>query len=863
VSDDGATEPRRGRSRRRGGPRGSGRAARPLDSDLPLEALDGALGPVRRALAFALRSGRVLPHLAGAILPHLRRATALELPEPIHADVAALAAAAEGLAPGDGSDRIALEALFSELTRLDAVLGLPAPRKLPTPNKRRYERQVEPAPPRGAKPARSASKAARAEVEAPVPVEPPAPSWSGDPRALVDEVLPGAGLPTLSIGELVSLPTTGHEPVDGVHGAGRDLPQEGLVAVGGRVRSHTTLCHADGTRTERLLLMGAGPLWCSWPSGRMPHASLLPHDGRVVLVGRRDGDELVDAEVVVDGTAARPRYQNVEGADDPPLDELRVREALVRLAPLLPRLRDPVATDTLAQLGLLGRGAALGAAQDARPESQEAARQRMAFDEALLVALGTAGRSGRAERGLPHHVTLSGVATLQRFDVDLTDQQQLVFEDIKRDLRRSTPMRRVLTGEVGSGKGTVALLAMAVVAEGKGQVLVIGPDASESDHRFLHTEPLLRELGLVARRVADEPSTSMIDAIRRGEVHVVFGTAALLDAEIPFRRLGLVLSVERFPFGRGAQASLPVPRPDLLVVTQVPVGASVLTAAYGDFEVSVVRDAQRRPATIEVVQASGRGRAYEVLRDAVARGQQGTVLFPRVRGTDALAFSDARRVVQALEASELQECRVALLHGQQSVEEQRRIFDDFRHRRVDVLVTTLALEDGPSIPGLVATVVEQADHVEQWRLHRVIGFLSTSPMASVAVLVVGEHASSDAEARIQRVLDARDGYALTEARVQVRGLAACVVEGGPPAPTFEAVSWNDDMSLVLAARAEAHRLLRADPNLRRGSHQELARELRERWSELWPDADASWTCPFTGDGSGTDRKRRRRRRRRR
>ncbi len=785
------------------------------------------------------------------------------MPDPIQADVVALMEAAEGLMSGEASDRMALEALFSELTRLDAVLGLPAPRRLLTPNKRRYERQVEAPVAPEHKAARGVSKAPRAEVAAPAPVAPPAPSWNGDPRALVDDVLPGAGLPTLSIGELVSLPTTGHEPVDGVHGAGRDLPQEGLVAVGGRVRSHTTVCHPDGTRTERLLLMGAGPLWCCWPSGRMPHASLLPPDGRVVLVGREQGGELVDAEVVVDGTAARPRYQNVEGSDDPPLDELRVREALVRLAPLLPRLRDPVGADTLAKLGLLGRGAALGAAQDARPESQEESRRRMAFDEALLVALGMAGQSERAERGLPHRITLGGVATLQRHGVDLTDQQQLVFEDITRDLRRSTPMRRVITGEVGSGKGTIALLAMSVVAEGKGQVLVVGPDASESDHRFLHTEPLLRELGLVARRVADEPSSSMTDAIRRGEVHVVFGTDALLEADIPFRRLGLVVSVERFPFGRSALATLAAPRPDLLVVTQVPVGASVLTAAYGDFEVSVVRDAQRRPAAIEVAQATGRGRAYEVLRDAVARGQQGTVLFPRVRGTDALAFSDARRVVQALEASELQGCCVALLHGQQSIEEQRRVFDDFRHRRVDVLVTTLALEDGPSIPGLVATVVEQADHIEQWRLHRVIGFLSTSLMASVAVLVVGEHASSDAEARIQRVLDAHDGYALTEARVQVRGLAACVADGGPPPPTFEALSWNDDMALVLAARAEAHRLLRADPNLRRGSHQELARELRERWSELWPDADASWTCPFTGDGVGTDRKRRRRRRRRR
>mgnify|MGYP003882187687 CR=1 FL=1 len=834
---------------------------RPLDSDLPLEDLDAALSPVRRSLAFALREGLMPPHLPGAVLPPLRRAVALELPEPIDEQVTDLLRLAEGLVEGaeDGS----VAALFAALTRLDGLLGLPVPRRVRVPSKQRYTPQppdpdphddapVEASDGKGTQPPRSEARepeASPAEAKAPSP-----PPWNGDPRVHVDAVLPGAGLPDLTVADLLALRPTGHDAVDGVHGAGRALPDAPLVSVGGRARERVTVCHPDGSVTERLLLVGAGPLWCRWDTHPMPHESLLPADGRVVLVGRPVDGELVDAEVVAEGGTARPRYDG---------DEARIREALVRLAPMLGRLRDPVSGDVLSAHGLLARGPALAAAHDARVQQQEAARQRLAFDEALFASLGAVGRMGRGDRGIPHTVVLSGVSTLQRHGVELSDEQQLVFEDLKRDLRRSTPMRRVMTGEVGAGKGTVALLAMAVVAEGKGQVLVLGPDTSESAQRFLHTEPLLRELGLVARQVADEPSASVKDAIQRGEIHVVFGTHALLNAELPFRRLGLVVSMERFPFGPSGIAALPNPRPDLLVLTQVPVGASVLSSAYADFEVSVVRHASRHPARIEVVQATERDRAYATLRDAVGSGQQGTVLFPRVRGADALGLGDARRVVQALEASELEGCRVALLHSQQGLDEQRRTFDDFLHRRVDVLVTTMALEDGPAVPGLVATVVEQADHVEQWRLHRVIGFLSTSALSPVAMLVVGEHASSDAENRIQRVLDAPDGYTLTESRVQVRGLDACVAEGVPPRPSFVALSLQDDLQWVLAARDEAHRLLRSDPKLRRGSHQELARELRERWTTLWPDAGEEWSCPFTDDTGGGDRKRRRRRRRRR
>ncbi len=854
-------EGKRGRSRRRGGNPRAPRTEQPLDSDLPLEALDGALAPVRRALAFAVRSEQVPPFLAAAVQPQLARAAELELVDPVKADVAELAAMGEGLlsTSSDAELSLAVQALFTRLTRLDGLLGLPVPRRVSVPAKRRYVPQVDDDAPRAASPRRSPAPEPRAAVE--VAVEAPVeeePEWNGSADALVDDVLPDAGLPGLTIGDLLSLRPSAHEAVSGVHGAGRDLPTDTLVAVGGRVRTRATVLHPDGSREERRLLVGAGPLWCRW-SGPTPHSSLLPEGGRVVLVGRVEGGELVDAEVCGhDAPVGRASYE----LDEPEHDDRCVREALVRLAPLLDRLRDPVGAETLASLGLPSRGDAYLGLHRTDEEAQEAGRRRLAFDEALLAALGAAGRSGRNERGIPHTVLLSGAATLQRFGVELSDEQQAVFEDIKRDLRRSTPMRRVLTGEVGAGKGSVAVLAMAMVAEGKGQVLVVGPDPAESEHRFLHTEPLLRELGLVARRVADDAGTAVRDAIRRGEIHVVFGTHALLQAELPFRRLGLVVSVERFPFGRGGIAPVGAPRPDLLVLTQVPVGATIACTAYADFEVSVVQHAVRRPARIEVVRATERGSAYGKLREAVARGQQGTVLFPRVRGTDALDLADAHRVVQALQGTELAGCRVGLLHGQQSLEEQRRVFDDFNHRRLDVLVTTLALEDGPALPGLVATVVEQADHVEQWRLHRVIGFLSTSLLPSVAMLVVGEHASSDAEARIQRVLDAKNGYSLTETRVQVRGLEACVAEGTPPRPDFGELSLADDLDLVLAARAEAHRLLRADPNLRRGSHQELARELRDAWGTLWPDAGDDWSCPFTSEGGG-DRKRRRRRRRRR
>ncbi|MEQ1507329.1 MAG: helicase-related protein, partial [Myxococcota bacterium] len=457
----------------------------------------------------------------------------------------------------------------------------------------------------------------------------------------------------------------------------------------------------------------------------------------------------------------------------------------------------------------------------------------------------------------------------------LYDDAQAHLEDIKRDLRRASPMRRVLTGEVGAGKGKLALLAAAMVADAKSQVLVLGSDPVEAETRFMHTEPLLREGGLVARLVQTPPTRPQLDAIKRGEVHVVFGTLDLLEQPVEYRRLGLVIAIERESFGRVGvlHAALPAPRPDLLVSTAIPVGPRVLLTAYADHHVSVVVDPERRPARIELCRADERPAAYQQVRDAVASGDQALIVFPMVDGADAIDLPDALRLVRVLEAEAFAGLRVGLLHGGIPRDDRLRVHEDFVHRRIDVLVCTTRIEDGPTVPGAVVVVIEQADRVDQWRLHRIIGFMSRSRRVQEpgeertparAILIVGELAEPDAAARIHRVVGAPNGFQLTEALVQLRGVDRAVAAGAAPLPQFDWFELDNDLPLLLRAREEAHRVLRADPQLRRGSHADLGRELRARWDRLFVGgADRGWVCPIRDDAPVEPKRRRRRRRRRR
>jgi ATP-dependent DNA helicase RecG len=882
------------------------------DTGWPVRELDRALAPVRRTVRFAMEPGRLeaIRFLGANLDPHLQRALAADLPDELRERVQHLLAQTSGF-DADALDGRArrLSELFAGLARIDALAGLPLREALRPVAKARQNDLPEAEAARvpaaeSARPAEVRPEQARDDDEEDDEEEdddgpgefvgdwsyPLADLLPGAPTGAI-EALCRAGVVTLR--DLALTRPVAVEHLTPVHGAGRELPP-GRVAIGGRVRLGFTVFRAGAAPRRGSVLVGAAPLVVEWAE---PAPALWnERDRRVVVVGTHvdlrsvlglrpaefDRSAGSPAEFAVERVAgtdtvfAEVRDAEVALASDdgvrlaswglPGVSDRWLRDVWAGLADVSNQLRDPASPEVLRRLQLVGLGAAL---VHAHQQLDEVGRRRLAYDEVLLAQIaGIVPRlqPGR-DRGLGHSVLHGFAAKVgQTHDLVLFDDAQQHYEEIKRDLRRSVPMRRVLTGEVGGAKGRIALFAAAMVADAKSQVAVIGSDPVEIEQRFAHAEPLLREGGLVARLVPPAPSRAQLDAIKRGEVHVLFGTPALLESPLEFRRLGLIVAFEHSAFGRVGvlHQNLPAPRPDLLVVTAVPVGPRTLLTAYADHHLSVVVDPERRPAKITLCGPDRRGAAYERIREAVARGAQGLVVFPTVDGADALDIPEALRVVRALEADALAGMRVGLLHGASSREERVRVHEDWVHRRLDVLVSTTRIEDGPAVPGAAVVVIEQADRVDQIRLHRIIGYMSRATIPAEAMLVVGETADEDAAAKIGRVLAAANGFELTEAWVALRGIEATTAPGTPSLPQLRWFDLDLDLDLLLGAREEAHRILRADPQLRRGPHAELGRELRARWSSLFPEAAAAGVeCPIRDDAPVEPRKRRRRRRRRR
>lgn len=848
----------------------------PPEPPLPLEALDRALAPVRQVVRYAV-SGRTASakYVEANTAPWIEKARALALPTAIHDVLDEVARSLAGLDTLEEGRADRLQDVHQALWRLDSLLGLPLPVSVV---RRRSPRKQPPQRSRRSRPPPSSPAQPAAAPEPPKPAVREATPLA----ALLDDrrdvaALAEAGVVTVA--DLLALVPVGERVVGPISGAGRAL-EAGPAAVSGRVLRRWTVLRPGAESELYVLLQGAGPALARWRGvGAHRCAEELAPDVRAVLVGTWVTGEgtphLWDGEP---GTDDGERHVRLQRYDWPGLDDRIARAAFRRVAPHLPELPDPLEKLTL-EKPTLERPSLDGRALDGRARPSSAlvprgralaevhalgrsatdARRRLAFDEALNVHLGLAWARYQpaGSRGISHSLLHLSTVQLERAGVTLADVQQRVLEDIKRDLRTSRPMRRVVTGPVGAGKGALGLMAAVTVADSRSQVFMLAADGATAEQRFVSTEPMLREAGLVARLLAKAPGRAMRDAIKRGEVHVVFGTFDLLEANIEARRLGLVVAQERQPWGRSVALvdKLRAPRPDLLALTSVPLGPRALLEGFPDCEVSHLGHARPPAYDVSICGAAERAEAYEQASSAVQAGGQVVVVFPLVRGTDALDVQEAGRLVRALEADAFRGQRVRLFHGGMSREDRARALCDMAHRRADVLVATAVIEEAHAMPGVAALIVEQADRVDPLRLHRVIGWMSSSSDPARVVLVVGELAEPDAARRVERALAAADEqWVATEAQ-DVYGARS------HPPPQLKWLAPATDHALMLEARSLAHELLRDDPGLRKPGSAAIAGALHRAWSGLWPPK-SGFACPITEAPTSERRKRRRRRRKR-
>lgn len=595
---------------------------------------------------------------------------------------------------------------------------------------------------------------------------------------------------------------------------------EETVAYLGRVVQAEESRTRRGQRIAKALLSGKqGDVVATW-FGRWQMARALTKDRWVFAIGRVQmayGKELIVSQHhFIDDEASLtalqkiwPVYPASERLPSRTIGEA-VQQALEKIRPA-----ELFAEEWREAAGLMDYNRALQILHG--PPDFDAlalARRDLAVYELLFVilaarALGIERKSGRAHLG--------DAAQIERYlamlPYRLTDDQAKVDREIAADMARPLRMQRLLQGDVGSGKTTVAALALLrAVGDGKQGVLMAPTEILARQHEA-KLRPALEALGLRVGLLTGSTSkaerTPLLEALAAGDIDILIGTHALLEEAVVFHDLALVVIDEQHRFGVRQRRLLEDKGPvaDLLVMTATPIPRSLALTVYGDLDLSVIHELPpgRQPVSTHWLPEAKRRDLYGFLAKEMAAGRQVYVVCPLLAESEKVDLTNATALAETLQHDIFPHRRVGLLHGRMNARDKEAIMADFAAHRLDLLVATTVIEVGIDVPNASIMVIENADRFGLAQLHQLRGRIGRGEAKSYCFLF-SETTTDEGRERLEAFSRTADGFAIAEADLLLRGPGELLGLRQHGKDLFRIANPAEDTDLVLEAKRLADRL---------------------------------------------------------
>lgn len=526
------------------------------------------------------------------------------------------------------------------------------------------------------------------------------------------------------------------------------------------------------------------------------------HSGRIVPVYEKAGSvtSKVQRKIVHDALERLPH----ELADPLPSQLLAQRQWPTRYAALL-ALHFPPSDVSVDDLNVFAT----------------AAQQRLIFEEAYAFQLGLLARRRYAALDrkaasitVDDRIRASARAVLP---FKLTNGQRQALKEIVEDLQRPQPMNRLLQGDVGAGKTIVALLAALVAMENGLQVAFMAPTEILAEQHFISLSRLLQSsrfsVALLTGGVSAAARRAQLAAIANGSVQLVVGTHALVQGDVAFHRLGLVVIDEQHRFGVMQRATLRTKglSPDVLVMTATPIPRTLALTLYGDLDVSVIRDLPpgRLPIKTIAKPESRRDEIYAFINEQVDAGRQAYVIFPLVEESDKVDLKAATEMADHLAQDVFPSLRIGLLHGRMKGDAKDSVMKAFAAGELDILVSTTVVEVGVDVPNASIIVVEHAERFGLSQLHQLRGRVGRGKHQSFCCLVYQSPLSEEARGRLKAMTDTTDGFEIAERDLALRGPGDFFGTRQAGVPTFRLVDLVRDREMLAEAQRAAAAALEA------------------------------------------------------
>lgn len=538
-----------------------------------------------------------------------------------------------------------------------------------------------------------------------------------------------------------------------------------------------------------------------------------------------------------------------------------MNEALNRLNP---PLSDPLPEKLVTSHDLMTRDAAYRAVHfPVSPSQVETAKQRLVYEELLGLQLYIQQQKQSYKRltAVPHHLDATGVRTayLESLSYNPTGAQQRAMDAIIGDLTQGgwnpSPMHRLLQGDVGSGKSTVALFTLLATVDAGHQGALMAPTEILAEQLFTELRTAVERSSLISPRTGEllnvrflgsktriAEKRSVLAGLKDGSIDIAVGTHALISEGVEFADLGAVVIDEQHRFGAAQRTKLRQARsdgktPHLLVMTATPIPRTGAMVMYGDLDLTILDEMP--PGRVPIATTWTEVDAKDIVTDPfspvwddvlseVAKGHQAYVIASLVEDSEKIAAQSAEDAYLALSNGPLSSVRVGMVHGRQPRQEREEIMAAFAAGDLDVLVSTTVIEVGVNVPNATVMVVLDAGRFGIAQLHQIRGRVGRSNIPSRCYLV-GTTRTSEGRERLQALVESTDGFYLAEKDLEIRGEGTLFGDRQSGDSDLRIARLREHLDILEVAKKDAEQLLQSDPTGQ--SYGELVHEVEEMYKE--------------------------------
>ena len=634
----------------------------------------------------------------------------------------------------------------------------------------------------------------------------------------------------------------------------KDIKRDSVVTIIGVVKSCGMKTLRRGKLFEALIEDGSGYLTLTWFNGAQYINKSVKVGDNLAVHGKVDfyrGYQIVHPEYdkldsdiePLNTSSVIPLYPLNQTLRSAGLEHRSLRKLIRNIQNQLSDIPDYFTLEFRKNHNLINRMEALSAIHFAKNVNQlQKAIHRLKFDEHFFLQLGVALRKNTIDLIGTNPLDKTGpFAKLiyDQLDFELTIAQKRVLKEIQDDLNKPIMMNRLLQGDVGCGKTIVAILASAIAVGNNVQVAIMAPTEILAHQHYVifkrFTDFAKIPTALLVGNLKSKERKPILNGLKNGNISIVVGTHALIQKDVEFKKLGLVIVDEQHRFGVMQRGDLVAKgqNPHFLAMTATPIPRTLSITYYGDMDLSIIDEMpkDRIPITTTVVNPERLSKVYNFIKEEVKRGQQCMVVYPLVEETEKSDLAAATEAHQELSENIFLEFKIGLIHGRMKKEEKDIVMAAFVANDIHILVSTTVIEVGIDIPNASVMLVEHAERFGLTQLHQLRGRVGRSVHKSYCILVQRNYTDSGNQ-RLKIMESTNDGFKIADEDLKMRGPGVFFGIQQSGFFNFKIANLISDGDIIKEARKTAIDLIKIDPNLENSDNEDIKNHFKQNYQHV-------------------------------